>query len=203
MSRIKPVAQLTREEAAEELNALAQEIAVHDAAYYQEDAPRISDGDYDALRQRNGDIEARFPDLIRDDSPSERVGAAPVQGFAKVTHSVPMLSLGNAFDAEDVYDFILRVRKFLTLGEGQEFLLTSEPKIDGLSASLRYENGELVRGATRGDGRVGENITENLKTVSGIPHTLPEGAPEVAEVRGEVYMSAEDFDALNERQKSS
>ena len=203
MSRTKPVAELTREEAAGELKALAQEIVVHDAAYYQEDAPRISDGDYDALRQRNVDIEARFPDLKRDDSPSERVGAAPLQGFAKVTHSVPMLSLGNAFDAQDIDDFILRVRKFLTLGEGQELLLTSEPKIDGLSASLRYENGVLVRGATRGDGRVGENITENLKTVSGIPHTLPEGAPEVAEVRGEVYMSAEDFDALNERQKSS
>ena len=203
MSRTKPVVELTQAEAAEELRALAQEISAHDAAYYQEDAPHISDADYDALRQRNGDIERRFPELKRNDSPSERVGAAPVQGFAKVTHNVPMLSLGNAFDADDINDFILRVRKFLTLGEDRELYLTSEPKIDGLSASLRYENGVLVRGATRGDGRVGENITENLKTVSGIPHTLPQGAPEVAEVRGEVYMSAEDFDALNERQKSA
>ena len=200
INRTRPVADLSREEAAEELGALAQEIAAHDAAYYQEDAPRVSDADYDALRQRNGDIEARFPDLKRDDSPSERVGAEATQGFAKVTHSVPMLSLGNAFDAADIDEFIQRVRKFLTLDEAQGLLLTSEPKIDGLSASLRYENGVLVRGATRGDGRVGENITDNLKTVSGIPLTLPEGAPEAAEVRGEVYMSADDFAAVNERQ---
>ena len=200
ISRTRPVVDMSREEAAEELGALAQKIAAHDAAYYQEDAPRISDADYDALRQRNGDIEARFPGLKRDDSPSERVGAEAAQGFAKVTHSVPMLSLGNAFDAADIDDFIQRVRKFLTLDEAQGLHLTSEPKIDGLSASLRYENGVLVRGATRGDGRVGENITDNLKTVSGIPHTLPKGAPEVAEVRGEVYMSADDFAALNERQ---
>ena len=200
ISRTRLVADLSREEAAEELGALAQEIAAHDAAYYQEDAPRVSDADYDALRQRNGDIEARFPDLKRDDSPSERVGAEATQGFAKVTHSVPMLSLGNAFDAADIDEFIQRVRKFLTLDEAQGLLLTSEPKIDGLSASLRYENGVLVRGATRGDGRVGENITDNLKTVSGIPLTLPEGAPEAAEVRGEVYMSADDFAAVNERQ---
>lgn len=200
ISRTRPVADLSPEEAAEELGALTQEIAAHDAAYYQEDAPLISDADYDALRQRNGDIEARFPDLKRDDSPSERVGAEAAQGFAKITHNVPMLSLGNAFDAADIDDFIQRVRKFLTLDEAQGLHLTSEPKIDGLSASLRYENGVLVRGATRGDGRVGENITDNLKTVSGIPHTLPKGAPEVAEVRGEVYMSADDFAALNERQ---
>ncbi len=198
--RTRSVADLSREEAAEELGALAHEIAAHDAAYYQEDAPSISDAYYDALRQRNGDIEARFPYLKRDDSPSERVGAEAAQGFAKVTHSVPMLSLGNAFDVADIDDFIQRVRKFLTLDEAQGLDLTSEPKIDGLSASLRYENGVLVRGATRGDGRVGENITDNLKTVSGIPHALPNGAPEVAEVRGEVYMSADDFAALNERQ---
>ena len=145
MSRTKPVVELTQAEAAEELRALAQEISAHDAAYYQEDAPHISDADYDALRQRNGDIERRFPELKRNDSPSERVGAAPVQGFAKVTHNVPMLSLGNAFDADDINDFILRVRKFLTLGEDRELHLTSEPKIDGLSASLRYENGVLAR----------------------------------------------------------
>ncbi len=199
-SRSRSVADLSREEAAEELGALAQEIAAHDAAYYREDAPRVSDADYDALRQRNGDIEARFPDLKRDDSPSERVGTAAAEGFAKVTHSVPMLSLGNAFDADEVNDFIQRVRKFLSLDEAQGLHLTSEPKIDGLSASLRFENGVLVCGATRGDGRVGENITDNLKTVMGIPHTLPKGAPEVVEVRGEVYMSAEGFAALNEHQ---
>lgn len=203
MSRAQSVADLTRAEAADELDALAREIAAHDAAYYQDDAPIITDAEYDALRQRNLDIEARFPDLKRDDSPSERVGAAPVQGFAKVTHAVAMLSLANAFDGADVDDFIQRVRKFLTLDAGQDLKLTSEPKIDGLSASLRYENGVLVRGATRGDGRVGENITENLKTVSGIPHKLPDGVPEIVEVRGEVYMSASDFTALNERQKAA
>lgn len=200
MSRAKPIGNLSRAEAAEELEQLAQEIKAHDAAYHQQDAPRISDADYDAMRRRNDDIEARFPDLKRADSPADMVGAAPAQGFAKVTHVMPMLSLGNAFNADDINDFIQRVRKFLSLADVAPLPLTSEPKIDGLSAALRYEQGVLVQGATRGDGRVGENITANLKTVVGIPHTLPSGAPDIVEVRGEVYMSADDFAGLNSRQ---
>ena len=186
MSRTKTVAEMTRKEAAEELDALAHEIAAHDAAYYQEDAPRISDGDYDALRQRHGDIEARFPDLKRVDSPSDRVGAAPMQGFAKVTHSVPMLSLGNAFDADDIDDFIQRIRKFLTLGEDRELHLTSEPKIDGLGFGVS-ENGVLVSGATRGDGRVGENITENLKLFRHSTHIAGRGAKGCGSARRGLY----------------
>ncbi len=191
---------LTSEEAAEELGRLAAEIGAHDAAYYQNDAPLVSDAEYDALRQRNAAIEARFPDLKRSDSPSERVGATPSAAFGKVEHGVPMLSLGNAFDDADVTDFDLRIRRFLNLDENAALAFTTEPKIDGLSASIRYENGRLVQGATRGDGRVGEDITANLKTLPDIPHQLPDTVPDVVEIRGEVYMSHADFEALNTRQ---
>lgn len=200
----KDAAHLTMEEAAEELERLAHEIAALDKAYYQKDAPRISDAEYDALRQRNDAIEARYPELVREDSPSARVGAAPAEGFGKVVHSVPMLSLGNAFEDDDVTDFWNRIRKFLNLKEGDELAVTAEPKIDGLSAALRYEKGKLVQGATRGDGREGENVTENLRTIGDIPATLKgKNIPDVVEVRGEVYMSHEDFAKLNERQREA
>ena len=195
-----PVEELTAAQAADELARLADEIAAHDAAYYQNDAPLISDAEYDALRQRNEAIETRFPDLKRGDSPSERVGSVPAAAFGKIEHAVAMLSLGNAFDNADVEDFAARVRRFLNLDDAAPLAFTSEPKIDGLSASLRYEKGKLVQGATRGDGRIGEDITANLHTLPDIPHTLPDGVPEIVEVRGEVYMSHADFAALNERQ---
>ena len=194
---------LSKVEAEAELARLAEEIAAHDAAYYQQDAPLVSDGEYDALRRRNEEIEARFPELKRSDSPSERVGAAPTSAFGKVEHVVPMLSLGNAFDDADVTDFDARIRRFLNLEADAELVFTSEPKIDGLSASLRYEKGVLVQGATRGDGRVGEDITANLKTLPDIPHQLPTGVPDIVEVRGEVYMSHADFAALNARQEAA
>jgi len=197
-----PVEALSAAQAEQELARLAAEIGAHDAAYYQNDAPLISDADYDALRQRNAAIEARFPALKRSDSPSERVGAAPTQAFGKIEHAVPMLSLGNAFNEEDVTDFDGRIRRFLNLEAVAELRFTSEPKIDGLSASLRYEKGVLVQGATRGDGRVGEDITANLKTLPDIPHQLPDHVPDIVEVRGEVYMSHSDFAALNERQSA-
>ena len=198
-----PVDALSKVEAQVELARLAEEIAAHDAAYYQQDAPLVSDGEYDALRRRNEEIEARFPELKRSDSPSERVGAAPTSAFGKVEHVVPMLSLGNAFDDADVTDFDARIRRFLNLEADAELVFTSEPKIDGLSASLRYEKGVLVQGATRGDGRVGEDITANLKTLPDIPHQLPTGVPDIVEVRGEVYMSHADFAALNARQEAA
>jgi len=198
----KPVGDLLEVEAIEELARLAGEIAEHDRRYYQEDAPSISDADYDALRQRNDAIEARFPHLVRDDSPARRVGAAPAEKFDKVTHAVPMLSLGNAFADEDVADFCERVRRFLGLAEDENPVFTAEPKIDGLSASLRYEGGRLVVGATRGDGQVGENVTANLRTISDIPNRLAgSGWPDAIEIRGEVYMSHADFAALNDRQR--
>jgi DNA ligase (NAD+) len=191
---------LTREEAAAELERLAAEIAGHDRRYHAEDAPTISDADYDALRRRNADIEARFPDLVRPDSPSLRVGAGVADGFGKITHQVPMLSLDNAFTDEDVRDFVGRVRRFLKFDPLMgDLVVVAEPKIDGLSLSLRYENGVLVSAATRGDGTVGENVTANARTIADIPHRLPAGVPAVVEVRGEVYMSHADFAALNAR----
>ena len=202
MAADTPVDALGKAEAEAELARLAAEIAAHDIAYHQQDAPLISDADYDALRRRNEEIEARFPDLKRGDSPSEQVGAAPTSAFGKVEHVVPMLSLGNAFDDGDVIDFDTRIRRFLNLDADVELVFTSEPKIDGLSASLRYEKGALVQGATRGDGRVGEDITANLRTLPDIPHHLPTGVPDIVEVRGEVYMSHADFAALNERQEA-
>ena len=203
MAADTPVDALSKVEAEAELARLAEEIAAHDAAYYQQDAPLVSDVEYDALRRRNEEIEARFPELKRSDSPSERVGAAPTSAFGKVEHVVPMLSLGNAFDDADVTDFDARIRRFLNLEADAELVFTSEPKIDGLSASLRYEKGVLVQGATRGDGRVGEDITANLKTLPDIPHQLPTGVPDIVEVRGEVYMSHADFAALNARQEAA
>lgn len=195
---------LTPEEARIELKRLAAEIAENDRRYHQQDAPTISDADYDALRQRNARIEARFPELILAESPSRQVGAAPASGFGKITHRVPMLSLDNAFNDEDVRDFVGRVRRFLKFDPLQGVLaVTAEPKIDGLSLSLRYENGELVHAATRGDGTTGENVTANARTIADIPARLkvggPDAVPEVVEVRGEVYMAHKDFQALNER----
>ncbi|MFW6027479.1 MAG: NAD-dependent DNA ligase LigA [bacterium] len=199
-----PVDELTEEDAARELERLAAEIAEHDRLYYEENAPRISDAEYDALRRRNEAIEARFPELIRSDSPSYRVGVEPSEKFEKVTHAVPMLSLGNAFDDEEVADFIARVRRFLNIKSTEELALLVEPKIDGLSLSLRYEKGRLIHGATRGDGRVGEDVTRNVRTIREIPNTLKaENPPEIFEVRGEVYMAHEDFRALNERQREA
>ncbi len=198
-----PIAELTPESAAAELQRLSAEIAKHDQLYHQQDAPEVSDAAYDALRQRNDAIEQRFPDLVRTDSPSIKVGAAPASGFAKVTHAQPMLSLANAFDRDDVNEFAARIRRFLNLPETETLELVAEPKIDGLSASLRYENRKLVTGATRGDGAVGEDITANLRTVADIPQTLPDDAPDVFEVRGEVYMRRDEFFALNQRQEEA
>jgi len=184
-------------EAAAELTRLADEIAAHDLRYYQDEAPTVSDAEYDALKQRNAAIEARFPARVRENSPSLRVGAARAAAFAPVEHGVPMLSLDNAFSDDDAREFDARVRRFLRLGE-EPVAYTAEPKIDGLSASLRYENGVLVQGATRGDGRVGEDVTQNLKTIAEIPHRLKgDGWPDILEVRGEVYFGHDDFAALN------
>jgi len=196
----KAVETLNEDEARAELARLADAIAQADRLYHVEDAPELTDAEYDALRRRNQAIEDRFPVLKRTDSPSERVAPGPADGFAKVRHSRPMLSLANAFDDEDVREFERRVRRFLNLGEAETVALMAEPKIDGLSAALRYENGALVQGATRGDGTEGENITRNLETLDEIPRTLPAGVPAVLEVRGEVYMTKQDFVALNERQ---
>ena len=197
-----PVERLDEEGARAELARLAQAIAAADAAYHLRDAPEITDAAYDALKARNAAIEARFPALKRADSPSERVGAAPADGFAKVTHARRMLSLANAFDAADVDEFVTRTRRFLGLGPETPLRFTTEPKIDGLSLSLRYEGGRLVQAATRGDGAVGENVTANARTIDDIP-TVLQGAPEVLEIRGEVYMTHDDFAALNARQAAA
>jgi DNA ligase (NAD+) len=192
---------LTEAAAKAELKRLAAEIGEHDRRYYQEEAPSVSDAAYDALRRRNEAIEARFPHLVRPDSPSRRVGAAPAAKFAEVRHAVPMLSLGNAFAAEDVAEFVNRVRRFLRLAAEERLDFTAEPKIDGLSCSLRYEGGALVNAATRGDGVVGEDVTANVRTMGEIPHRLRgKSVPDVCEVRGEVYLSHADFAALNARQ---
>ena len=190
---------LTENQAAEELELLAILITYHDELYYLKDAPEISDSDYDALRQRNGAIEKRFPKLIRPDSPSKRVGITPKTGFAKVSHGSPMLSLDNAFTEEDVVDFLARARRFLGLSEAEEVVTVAEPKIDGLSASLTYIDGKLIQAATRGDGDVGEDITNNVRTIADIPSVLQQGnIPPRIEVRGEIYMSGSDFNKLNQ-----
>lgn len=193
------VGQMTEDQAREELRALSDILGQANRAYHAEDAPELTDAEYDRLKRRNAEIEARFPQLKLADSPSEQVGAAPVDGFAKVRHEVRMLSLANAFDDEDIRDFDDSIRRYLGLGTDAPLAFTAEPKIDGLSLALRYENGKLVRAATRGDGSEGENVTANARTIDDIPTDLT-GAPEVLEVRGEVYMSHADFEALNERQ---
>ncbi|MER9230939.1 NAD-dependent DNA ligase LigA [Mesorhizobium sp. M0622] len=196
----KPVDSLSESEAASELKRLAEEIAEHDRRYHGEDAPIITDAEYDALTQRNLAIEQRFPTLVREDSPSRRVGAPPAEGFAKVRHALPMLSLAKAYTDQDVADFIERGRRFFDRDKDLDIAFTAEPKIDGLSASLRYEGGVFVQGATRGDGAVGEDITANLRTIADIPKTLKgSGWPEVIEIRGEVYMTYAEFEALKKR----
>ncbi len=196
-----PVEELDEAEGAAELERLAGAIAHHDALYYRKDQPEISDADYDALRARNAAIEARFPHLIRQDSPSLRVGAAPVDAFGKVRHGMPMLSLNNVFDDEGVRDFLDRVRRFLGLSSTDPLAFTAEPKIDGLSITLRYEQGKLVQGATRGDGYEGENVTANVRTIADIPRSIRgKGFPDPFEVRGEIYMSRMAFQRLNEEQ---
>ncbi len=200
----KAVDELSEDEAAKELERLAAEIAHHDARYYQKDDPEISDADYDRLRQRNEAIEARFPGLVREDSPAKRVGAAPADGFAKVTHAVPMLSLGNVFDDEGVRDFVDRIRRFLGLDADVALAFTTEPKIDGLSIGLRYEGGKLVQAATRGDGYVGENVTANVLTIEDIPKQVnARDFPDPFEVRGEIYMSHSAFAAINKEQEKA
>jgi DNA ligase (NAD+) len=201
-----PVDQLTDMEASAELKDLATEINAHDKAYYQDDAPSISDGEYDALRQRNQDLEAAFPHLIRKDSPSKRVGATPTSGFSKVAHARPMLSLGNVFSEEELADFLTGVRRFLkelTDDPSIPLDMVAEPKIDGLSISLRYEKGKFISAATRGDGAVGEDVTANVKTFKELPFELKGNVPEVVEVRGEVYLAKSDFAELNKRQEKA
>jgi DNA ligase (NAD+) len=193
----------TEAEAAAELERLAREIAYHSLRYHTEDAPEISDADYDALVKRNTELEAAFPDLVRDDSPSKLVGAAPASHLSKVAHAKPMLSLDNAFDDQEVADFVGRVRRFLNLADDIPVALTAETKIDGLSCSLRYEQGRLVLAATRGDGTVGEDVTANVRTLSDIPGSLPGDAPDIFEIRGEIYMSKADFAALNAAQQNA
>jgi DNA ligase (NAD+) len=206
-SKPKPppdVATLTKAQAKVELKRLTLELERHDKLYYQQDAPKISDAGYDALRKRFNAIEARFPEFVTSESPSQKVGAQPSGRFAKVAHAVPMLSLDNAFAEADVVDFVARIRRFLKLGEDDEIAFSAEPKIDGLSMSLRYEGGELVTAATRGDGAVGEDVTANIRTLEDVPKKLKgRNVPDICEVRGEVYMTKRAFLALNERQKAS
>lgn len=196
---MKNINDITIDEAKAELEYLAQEIAKSDNAYYQNDDPYLSDAEYDRLKHRNAELEAKFPELIRADSPSKRVGATIKSAFTKVTHRFPMLSLGDVFSFAEVADFVTSVKRYLNTAD--EIAFMSEPKIDGLSFSARYEKGKFVQGATRGDGIIGEDITENLKTISQLPLQLPDGVPDILEIRGEVYMSKADFFALNERQE--
>ncbi len=190
---------MTEADAANRLMRLAKEIAHHNRLYHDNDAPEVTDADYDALVRENNALEAEFPHLVRADSPSKAVGAAPTSALAKVAHAKPMLSLDNAFADDEVEEFVARVRRFLNLPADALVALTAEPKIDGLSCSLRYENGVLVQAATRGDGAVGEDVTPNVRTIADIPQTLRGNAPAVFEIRGEVYMAKDDFAALNER----
>jgi len=190
---------MTEAEAAKQLERLAREIARHNALYHTEDAPEISDADYDALVRENAALEALFPHLVRADSPSRKVGAAPAGHLAKVAHRAPMLSLDNAFEEAEVAEFVARVRRYLKLTEDEPVALTAEPKIDGLSCSLRYETGVLTLAATRGDGTTGEDVTANVRTMKDVPRRLDGVAPDVFEIRGEVYMAKADFTALNAR----
>ncbi|MGH7093072.1 MAG: hypothetical protein ACREFB_06005 [Stellaceae bacterium] len=206
----RPAETLSESEAEAELARLAAEIAHHDRLYYANNAPEISDAEYDELRRRNQAIEARFPALIRGDGPSRRVGAAPSSGFAKVTHAVPMLSLENAFAENDVRDFFAGIRNFFRRAEDlarvaeDAIAVMAEPKIDGLSAAVRYEHGRLVLGATRGDGVTGEDVTANLSTLASIPKTLNgAGWPDIVEVRGEVYMERDGFFAVNAEREAA
>jgi DNA ligase (NAD+) len=202
--RPPPIADLTKAQAKVEHVRLTLEIERHDKAYYQDDAPKVSDAEYDALRQRFNAIEARFPEFVTGASPSQKVGAAPSGKFKKVRHAVPMLSLDNAFAEDDVADFVGRIRRFLKLDESERIDFSAEPKIDGLSMSLRYEGGELVTAATRGDGAEGEDVTANIRTLKDVPKKLKgRKVPSVCEVRGEVYMTKKAFLALNERQKTA
>src|SRR5438309_1042064 len=195
---------LNKAQAKVEHKRLTLEIESHDKAYYQDDAPKVSDAQYDALRKRLNAIEARFPDLVSRDSPSQKIGAAPSGKFKKVRHAVAMLSLDNAFAEEDVLDFVGRIRRFLKLGDDDRIDFSAEPKIDGLSMSLRYEGGELVTAATRGDGAEGEDVTTNIRTLEDVPKKLKgRNIPDICEVRGEVYMTKKAFLALNERQKAA
>jgi DNA ligase (NAD+) len=199
-----PVEKLNIFDAERELARLAAEIARHDRLYHQQDAPEIPDAEYDRLKLRNEAIERRFPALLRADSPTRRVGAAPAAGFAKVRHDVPMLSLDNAFSEAELRDFIERIRRFLALAADEPIAFSAEPKIDGLSMALRYEDGRFVRGATRGDGEEGEDVTANLRTIAGIPRQLEgEGWPALLEIRGEVYMARDDFQRLNEERRTA
>ncbi len=198
-----PPEKLSEPQAKADLARLAEEIARHDLLYHQQDKPEISDADYDGLKKRNDAIEARFPALVREDSPSLRVGAEPASGFSKVRHSVPMLSLGNAFEDDDITEFLARIRRFLGLEEDTVIPVLAEPKIDGLSCALRYQGGKLIQAATRGDGTTGEDITANVQSVKGIPKSLSgENWPEVMEIRGEVFMRRDDFQQLNARQEA-
>ncbi len=204
MARETKVEALSAPEAAAELNRLAAEIARHDQAYYREDEPEIPDAEYDALRRRSDEIEAAFPELVMEGSPSLRVGAAPSEKFSKVRHAVSMLSLGNAFSDDDVQEFVARLRRFLKLPDDELVEITAEPKIDGLSISLRYENGKLVQAATRGDGQEGENVSRNVETIDDVPHRVDAADfPAIFEVRGEIYMSHPDFARLNEAQREA
>jgi DNA ligase (NAD+) len=200
--RLSNIDELNEAEAANRLMRLAKEIARHDRLYHDQDAPEISDAEYDALVRENRALEERFPQLVRADSPSKRLGSAPTTALAKVAHARPMLSLDNAFSADEVEEFIARIKRFLALPADAFVAMTAEPKIDGLSCSLRYERGGLVLAATRGDGAVGEDVTANVRTIGDIPRQIA-GAPDGLEVRGEVYMSKADFEALNERQEAS
>ena len=199
MSDESDVSSLTPDQARSELARLASLLQQANIDYHQNDSPSLSDAEYDRLKQRNAAIEAQFPALKREDSPSDQIGAAAAEGFGKITHALPMLSLGNAFDTADVEDFEDRILRYLGINDKTKLAYTAEPKIDGLSLSLRYESGRLVQAATRGDGQVGENVTENARTITDIPQII-EGAPDVLEVRGEVYMRHSDFQALNARQ---
>ena len=192
-------ADLTPAKAKAEMSLLAASLTAANTAYHTNDAPDISDAEYDAMKARLIALEAAFPEQADPNSPTKVVGAAPADGFTKVQHRVPMLSLSNAFDDEDVAEFLDRIRRFLTLGD-EPLEITAEPKIDGVSLALRYEGGQLVEAATRGDGAEGENVTANARTITDIPHTLTGDVPDVFEVRGEVYMANDDFNAMNEDQ---